>query len=99
MPVSTVENGGKQSGGYWYLHESNSLCHRPASSPTEKTRERDSKAELPTVRTDFRDKLQRLPLPKDPDLTGSYCGAVYALEYYKKIIAQSASVTAQESNS
>lgn len=45
MPVSTVESSGKQSGGYWYLQESNSLCHRPASSPTERTRERDSKAE------------------------------------------------------
>lgn len=42
------------------------------------------KQSLPMVRTDFRDKLQRLPLPKDPDLTGSYCGAIYALESYKK---------------
>ena len=42
------------------------------------------KQSLPTVRTDFRDKLQRLPLPKDPDLTGSYCCAIYALESYKQ---------------
>ena len=50
MPVSTVESsgkqaGGKQSGGCWYLHENDTLCRRPASSPTERTRERDSKAE------------------------------------------------------
>ena len=84
MPMSTVESSGKQSGGCRYLHESNTLCRRPASSPTERTRKRDSKAEPSYGQNGLQRQASKTTPAKGPRFNWVILCAIYALESYKK---------------